>query len=166
MKLKGLQNQLISKYIISELHSKRKIALLKNNFCPLLVQYVSSDMAIKLTFANIPRYKIHAYNTQSPVSVKIQHAVLYLSYTKREVNSCCKKTTVTITSQVGVRGLCNQHPMLVIDFYLTDFFTHLCFKLIILSLKRKQATKNQYVTFTRIMSNGHQCLKPWANITH
>ena len=103
-----------------------------------------------------PDIKIHAYNTHSPVSVKIQHTVLYLSYTKREVNSCCKKTTVTITSQVRVRGLCNQHPILVTDFYLTDYFTHLCFKLIILSLKKKQATKNQYVTFTRIMSNGHE----------
>lgn len=56
MKLKGLQNQLISKYIISELYNKRKIVLNKK-FCALLVQYVSSDMAIKLTFANIPRYK-------------------------------------------------------------------------------------------------------------
>lgn len=110
----------------------------------------------KTLLQTFPDIKIHAYNTHSPVSVKIQHTVLYLSYAKREVNSCCKKTTVTITSQVRVRGLCNQHPILVTDFYLTISPTYVSNWL---SLKKKQAAKNQYVTFTRIMSNGYECHK-------
>lgn len=116
----------------------------------LLAYYVSSDMEIKLTFEQtFPDMKyMHITHYYSPVSVKIQHVVLYLSHTEREVNSYSyDKTTVTTTSQVRVRNLCNQHPTLVIEFYLTDYFILLCFKLIILSLKKeKKATKDQYVT--------------------
>lgn len=115
-------------------------------------------MEIKLTFEwTFPHMKyIHVTYYYSPEPVKIQYDVFYLSQTKRENNYYYEKVTVTTTSDKRVRKLYHLHPTLVIEFYLIISFCYVSSWPFVFKKKKKTATKDEYITFTRITANGYQ----------